>query len=268
MFANVERTRRLIRHRSSSMDLLHAADAGKLSRVRELVANDASLIRTCRHQDPVNRAFNVNGSAIHYACRSGHFSVVKYLLEQDPTIVRDIDIEHWTPLHYACYNGHVDIVRLLLEYNADVDAKDSYLHKTPVEFAMYKQFEDVVNLLQPTTPWIRRDAIEIVRKGNMPVFRTSSRLFLGRYRLDEHHRERIESFRKNPQSDAIELNSIEDNELNGIPVRIRLTHDFDDHARRTMALSVVEGDDRFLRSSTTSTNEHIIVVVADQMLIE
>ena len=243
------------------MDLLHAAECGRLSTVKELVSSDKSLIRACRHKDRHNRTFNVKGSAIHYACRSGHLNIVKYLLEQDPTIINDIDCEHWTPLHYACYNGHLNIVKLLLEYHANVNMRDNYLSQTPIEFAMYRQFEDIVHFLDPNVAWTRRSADEIEKKGNVSVFRDKSDLFLGRYLIKDHHRNEIELFRKNPQAQGIELRDIQDVELNNLNVRIILTHDFVEHMKQTLELtSHDDHDDSFLRSSTTSTNEHILVI--------
>jgi ankyrin repeat protein len=241
------------------MDVLHAAESGRLSLVKQLVSDDKNLIKTCRHKDSKNRTFNVNGSSIHYASRSGHLNVVKYLLEQDPSIINDRDAEHWTPLHYACYNGHINIVKLLLKYNANVNIKDNYLSQTPIQFAMYRQFEDIVYLLDPNLTWTRRDFDEVASKGNTPVFRKKSNIFLGRYILNENHIKQIELFRSNPQSNDIELKQIQDVELNSLPVRIILTHDFNQHMKKTIDLSVNEGDDQFLRSSTTSTNEHIMV---------
>jgi ankyrin repeat protein len=245
------------------MDLLHAAECGLLSIVKQLVSEDKSLIRKCRHKDGNNRAFNYDGSAIHYACRSGHINIVKYLLEQDSTIINDLDDELWTPLHYACCNGHLNIVKLLLEYNADVNLRDSYLSQTPIEFAMYKQFEDIVYLLDPNIKWTRRDSEEIFNKGNVSVFRKKSKLFLGRYILNENHIKEIELFRKNSQSNDIELNNIQDNELNNLNVRIILTHDFKKHINQTIQLTSINDDDPFLRSSTISTNEHILVFKDD-----
>jgi hypothetical protein len=245
---------------NSIMDLLHAAECGRLSVVKQLVCQDKSLIHTCRHKDPNNRAFNVNASAIHYACRSGHLNIVKYLLEQDSTIINDLDIEDWTPLHYACNNGHLNIVKLLLEYNANVNIKDTHLFQTPIEFAMYKQFEDIVYLLNPNIKWIRRNIDDISMKGNVSVFRKRSNLFLGRYILNENHIKQIELFRKNFQTNDIELNNIQDAELNNLHVRIILTHDFKKHINKTIELlSNEDNDDPFLRSSTISTNEHIMV---------
>ena len=243
------------------MDLLRAADAGLIDRVKELVDKNPSLIRTCRHDDSSNRSFNLEGSAIHYACRSGHLNVVRYLIEKDPSIINDVDVELWTPLHYACYNGHRPIVEFLVKNNADQTIKDNYLSQTPIEFAMYRQFEEIVHFLDPKVEWKRRTAEEVQQKGNTPVFRKNSALFLGRYRLKDEQKRQVEAFRANPKSQPIELRGVEDLELNSRRVRLELRHDFAEHIQRTAALASNNElrPDEFLRSSSTATNEHLLV---------
>ena len=247
---------------ANDFDLLHAAEAGFLSRVKELVSYDKSLIKKCLHEDGKNRTFNFHGSPMHYACRSGHLSVVKYLLEQDPTIINQVDIENWTPLHYACYNGHQPIVRLLLQYNANVEQRDNYLMQKPIEFAMYRQFEDIVMLLDPNASWTRRSSRDIEQAGQTPVFRSKSKsnLFLARYRLDGDQIKQIEQFRANPQATPLQLKSVEDVELNNLSVDFILNHNFKEHMQQTLLLAKMDDqEDDYLRSSTTSTNEHLIV---------
>lgn len=243
------------------MDLLRAADAGRIDRVKELVNENPSLIRTCRHQDPTNRSFNVDGSAIHYACRSGHLNVVRFLIEKDASILNDFDCELWTPLIYACYNGHKPIVEYLIEKNADQTIKDSFLSQTAIQFAMYRNFDEIVRFLDPNIEWKRRTTEEIEKKSKTPVFRAKSNLFLGRYRLTDDQKHDIEQFRANPQSKSIELKSIEDVELNLQRVRLELRHDVTEHMTRTLTLASNNENhaDEYLRSSSTSTNEHILV---------
>ena len=148
------------------MDLLHAAESGHFSIVKDLLSKEKSQIHSCRHNHRHYHAFNVGASAIHYASRSGHLNIVKYLLEFDVTILNDRDRENWTALHYACYNGHIHIVRLLLEYNPDANIKDKYFSQTSVQFAMYRQFHDIVKLFDSNCNSI--DEREETR--NIPVF--------------------------------------------------------------------------------------------------
>lgn len=243
-----------------SVDLLHAADAGFFNRVQELVHHDPQLMIKCQHLNACNRAFNLKALPIHYACRSGHFNIVKYFVENNPRLIDVVDCEDWTPLHYACYNGHLSIVRFLVENKANVDKRDNYLNQKPIEFAMYRQFEEVVNFLDPKIDWKRRDQKEIETKGNVDVFRKKSNLFLGRYSLNEEQIEQIKEFRRNPRAVTLELHSIEDVELNNLRIDMILNHKFSDHIKRTMELSSIDENDQYLRSSTTSTNEHVIVL--------
>ncbi|CAF3379571.1 unnamed protein product [Rotaria sp. Silwood2] len=243
----------------NGMDLLHAAECGLLSVVKKLLSDNKSIIRSCRHQSRRNHAFNFDSSAIHYASRSGHINIVKYLLEQDSTIINDHDRENWTALHYACYNGHINIVKLLLTHNVNVNMKDKYLSQTPIQFAMYRQLHDIVYLLDPHIKWTRDNVDDKSKARNIPVFRKKSNLFLGRYILNDNHIKQIELFRNNLQSNDIELRKVQDVELSNLLVRIILTHDFKKHINKTIELSSEEDDDPFLRSSSTSAHEHIMV---------
>ncbi|UJR13690.1 hypothetical protein I4U23_000702 [Adineta vaga] len=245
------------------MDLLHAAESGHLSIVKDLLSNDKSLIHSCRHDNRHNHAFNVGASAIHYASRSGHLNIVKYLLEYDTTIINDRDRQNWTALHYACYNGHIHIVRLLFEHNPNVNTKDKYFSQTPVQFAMYRQFDDIVKLFDLNVNSTNKQNIDDeIKTRNIPVFRKKSNLFLGRYILNENQIKQIELFRRNSQTDDIELKQIQDIELSNLLVRIQFTHDFTKHINQTIELSSKQDDDDndlFLRSSSTSAHEHILV---------
>lgn len=248
------------------MDLLRAADCGRLSLVKQIVSADKTLLHSVLHKDGSDRAFNVNGSPMHYACRSGHWNVVKYFLDEDPTVINQVDIEGWTPLHYACYNGHLNIVQLLMEYNADVNAKDSCLFQTPIQFAMYREFEEIVHFLDKNhtseSAWKHRKSDDISRQGNTPVFRRGSHLFLGRYTLTNDHIKAIEAFREDSEHDDIVLQGVHDAQLHQLRVHLIITHNFERHMKKTMELtsSTMDTDDAFLRSSTTSTNEHILVL--------
>ncbi|CAF1048080.1 unnamed protein product [Adineta ricciae] len=248
------------------MDLLHAAECGCLSVVKTFLTNDKSVIHSCRHRDRHNHAFNVGGSAIHYASRSGHLNIVKYLLEHDATIIDDRDRQNWTALHYACYNGHIHIVKFLLKYNPNVNIKDKYFSQTAVQFAMYRQFHEIVKLFNVTS----NENVEDVSKAkNIPIFRKKSNLFLGRYKLTENQIKQIELFRGNLHCDDIELRQIEDVELFNLSVRILFTHNFNEHINRTMEISANEDEnDPFLRSSSTSAFEHILVFKEEENIFE
>lgn len=68
----------------------------------------------------------------HYASRSGHLAVCKFLLENGACASAQTP-GGATPLHRSAYCGHLDVVRLLLHYRADPmlcdDDGASPLHK-------------------------------------------------------------------------------------------------------------------------------------------
>ncbi|CAF1170144.1 unnamed protein product [Rotaria magnacalcarata] len=66
-------------------------------------------------------------SLLYYACRYGHFSVAKWLLEHGANVNIQMKTKpKSTPLHGAKYRGHYLIVELLLEYDADVNIKNDF----------------------------------------------------------------------------------------------------------------------------------------------
>ncbi|CAM4973559.1 unnamed protein product [Rotaria socialis] len=66
-------------------------------------------------------------SLLYYACRYGHFSVAKWLLEHGANVNIQMKTKpKSTPLHGAKYRGHYLIVELLLEYGADVNIKNDF----------------------------------------------------------------------------------------------------------------------------------------------
>lgn len=68
----------------------------------------------------------------HYASRSGHHAVCKFLLESGACASPQTP-GGATPLHRSSYCGHLDVVRLLLHHRADPELCDddgaSPLHK-------------------------------------------------------------------------------------------------------------------------------------------
>ncbi|KAJ4941984.1 hypothetical protein JOQ06_011855 [Pogonophryne albipinna] len=71
-------------------------------------------------------------TALHYASRSGHHAVCKFLLESGACASPQTP-GGATPLHRSAYCGHLDVVRLLLQHRADPmlcdDDGSSPLHK-------------------------------------------------------------------------------------------------------------------------------------------
>lgn len=57
------------------------------------------------------------------ACKNGHLPIVRYYIENDPSINIDaVDENGGTLLHWAAYKGYSDIVVYLISKGADVDS--------------------------------------------------------------------------------------------------------------------------------------------------
>ncbi len=87
-----------------------AAGAGRLDRVKDLVATTSS---------------EELGKGFVWACAYGHNDVVSLLLDHgvEPGTGANIDM---TGLHLAAHEGHLDTVKLLLAHNAPIEAKNVY----------------------------------------------------------------------------------------------------------------------------------------------
>ena len=72
-------------------DLFEASADGKLSSVIELLENGTNV----NSKDPLNNEWhNHNSTALHYAAREGHLSVVEYLVNQKADInAKNTDVE-------------------------------------------------------------------------------------------------------------------------------------------------------------------------------
>ncbi|XP_070820796.1 ankyrin repeat domain-containing protein 39 [Chaetodon trifascialis] len=99
-----------------------AAMDGDLQRVSSLVQKGT---------DP-NLRDSAGYTALHYASRSGHQAVCRFLLENG-ACASPRTPGGATPLHRSAYCGHLDVVRLLLQHRADPmlcdDDGASPLHK-------------------------------------------------------------------------------------------------------------------------------------------
>ena len=68
------------------------------------------------------------------ACRYGHMSIVKYLVEEVNILINAKGKRKSTPLHEAARRGHVPVLKFLLRRGAPVDARTEAL-ETPLHKA-------------------------------------------------------------------------------------------------------------------------------------
>lgn len=104
--------------------LLWSCILGNIEIIKFLLTHNASM-------DVYNISYDYNNiqdahysligySPIHFAIMKGHYSIVKYFLEQGTEVDRiSIGAFAQTPLHVAILHSHYNIVKLLLRYGAD-----------------------------------------------------------------------------------------------------------------------------------------------------
>jgi ankyrin repeat protein len=96
-------------------EIHNAALNGDLSKVKELLAKDPSLL---------NAANDVGRTPLHVAANSGHAELAAWLIKEGADVNRHESSYQLTPLHLAVWNGHLEVTRLLLTHGADVQARE------------------------------------------------------------------------------------------------------------------------------------------------
>jgi ankyrin repeat protein/L-ascorbate metabolism protein UlaG (beta-lactamase superfamily) len=98
-----------------SAEIHNAALNGDLTKVKELLAKDPSLL---------NAANDVGRTPLHVAANSGHTELAVWLIKQGADVNRRESSYQLTPLHLAVWNGHLEVTRLLLTHGADLQARE------------------------------------------------------------------------------------------------------------------------------------------------
>src|SRR5689334_12178091 len=102
------------RQKENVARFFEACANGNVESVRDLLAHDATLVRTANPAVPHGR-----WTGLHSAAQHGHLEVVRLLLEHgaDPNAREAGDNTY--PLHWAAANRNIDIVRTLLDAGGD-----------------------------------------------------------------------------------------------------------------------------------------------------
>ncbi|KAF5571935.1 ankyrin 3 [Fusarium phyllophilum] len=85
-------------------------------------------------------------TALHFAVLQSHQSIMKYLLERDPSLITIADDQSHTPLFSAVFRGSSSAVKLLLDRRADLRALDTY-GSSVLHHAVNTEKSSVIKLL-------------------------------------------------------------------------------------------------------------------------
>lgn len=119
-------------------ELLQAAKAGDLAKVREILEQNQDLVILSDEHESFD--------ALHWATYEGHKDVVAYLLKHGAK-VNGKDKYGETPLMLASRLGYPDIVQLLLEHGADAAARNIE-NQTALDLAMANGHKEVAEILR------------------------------------------------------------------------------------------------------------------------
>ena len=124
----------------SAKEIIKAAKAADLARLRELLANDGALIEA-RDKD--------GSTPLHCAVWKGHEEIVAFLIQAGADVNATNENDHWgtTPLHAAAHANQAGIARLLIEGGADINTPDRE-GRTPLFHTSFHKAKAVAKVLE------------------------------------------------------------------------------------------------------------------------
>lgn len=124
----------------ASKEIIKAAKAGDVSKVRAILETDGSLV-DARDKD--------GSTPLHCACWKGHLEVAVLLLKSGADVNAQNQNEHWgtTPLHAAAHANQPAIAQLLIDHGADLRAEDA-AGKTPMHHTAFHKAAAAAKILQ------------------------------------------------------------------------------------------------------------------------
>jgi ankyrin repeat protein len=121
-------------------EIIKAAKAANLPRLRELLANDPLLL-DARDKD--------GSTPLHCAVWKGHEEVVALLVRAGADVNAHNENDHWgtTPLHAAAHANQSAIAQLLIDHGADINARDRE-GRTPLFHTTFHKAKAVAKVLE------------------------------------------------------------------------------------------------------------------------
>ena len=95
----------------------------------------------------IDKIDDIGRTALHYACRNGHYEVGKFLLDNGAMPSTKTFTTGATPLHLAAKHGYGRICKLLLERGASKNERDID-GRTALDIAMQAEKQDSIDALQ------------------------------------------------------------------------------------------------------------------------
>ena len=89
---------------------------------------------------------NLGKNSVHIAAEANQVSMLMYLILNEALDIFCLDENGSTPLHWACYSGAFEAVDYLLSFKADINAQDKE-RITPLFLAVDNKRENIVRIL-------------------------------------------------------------------------------------------------------------------------
>jgi len=147
--------KRTLNDYKKAANIFDAAEEGDLELVQKLVEGEPGLIYKTSDMG--------YASALHFAAKSGHIEVAKYLIEKKADINRKTQSSR-TPLHLACEKGQLNMVKLLLHLGADYTLTNFSKYgtvttrETPRDVAAACKYIKIVQLLDKYDAHVKNKA--------------------------------------------------------------------------------------------------------------
>ncbi|QDZ21421.1 hypothetical protein A3770_05p39390 [Chloropicon primus] len=131
------------------MGKLHlAAERGNIEECQKLLTE---VVRSMKdplgHKRNIDKIDDIGRTALHYACRNGHYEVGKFLLDNGAMPSTKTFTTGATPLHLAAKHGYGRICKLLLERGASKNERDID-GRTALDIATQAEKQDSIDALQ------------------------------------------------------------------------------------------------------------------------